>query len=172
MDHSSYGTSRSREPAVVVDAGGKPPSDVSPFVSEFLSRVDEGRVMPFNFTGAEFLAKLCACGKKGFCIDVFDYGFQSAEEVFLHPLEEWNRLMVREYGGQLTVDLNVPFVLALLSSKGIGASAEPQKKYAERVMGKKLALVELKNGLDYAPAKKSALEIIEDDGFFHIRIGN
>lgn len=154
----------------ISELGGKPIGTASPFVSEFLKRVEEGRAMPFNFSGAEFLAKLCACGKKNFRVDVFDYGFYSSDEVFEQPVDEWNSLMVRDYGGQLTTDLNVPFVLAYLSSNGIIAKAEKQKEYCERVLGKKLALLELKSGLDYAPAKKSD-DIEEDDGFYHIRIG-
>lgn len=152
------------------ELGGKPIGDASPFVVEFLKRVEDGRAMPFNFIGAEFLAKLCACGKKSFRIDVFDYGFYSSDEVFEHPVDEWNRLMVRDYGGQLTTDLNVPFVLAHLSAAGIIAKAEKQKEYCEKVLGKKLALAELKSGLDYVPVKKGDA-ISEDDGFYHLRLG-
>ncbi len=172
----------------VRELGGNPIGNTSPFVSEFLKRVEEGRAMPFNFAGAEFLAKLCACGKRNFRVDVFDYGFYSSDEVFEQPVDEWNSLMVRDYGGQLTTDLNVPFVLAYLSSNGIAAKVEKQKEYCEHVLGKKLVMSELKSGLDYVPAMKNfrrnfsevgcahstakkSDDIEEDDGFYHLRMG-
>lgn len=141
-----------------------------PTVTAFLSRVDEGRAMPFNFTAEKFLLALCAKGKENFRIDIFDYGFYSADEVFLMPVEDWNRLLMRNYGGQLTVDMNFPQLIASLSFQSIPALCEPQLKYAEGVLGKKLEMHQGRRGLDYVPSK-SRDDIIEDDGFYHLRIG-
>jgi len=149
---------------------GKRLSSPSPFVTRFLERIDEGRVMPFNFAAERFLLELCRKGKPRFRVDVFDYGFHSAEDVFFIDAGEWNRLMVRNYGGQLTFDMNFPQALAALLSDGRKAFVEPQKNYAERVMGCKLSLLEKKGRLDYVRAKKSD-GVFEDDGFFHLRAG-
>jgi hypothetical protein len=155
----------------IFDDGGKPAPIGSLFVSKFLERIDEGRLMPFNFKAQEFLLSLCRLGRPKFRIDLFDYGFYSADEVNLMPVEEWNRLMVRNYGGQLTVDLNIPLLLAALSSEGFAAKAERQKEYAERVLGMKLELDDSGGRLDYVKSKKSSEGISEDDGFYHLRIG-
>ncbi len=155
-------------------AGGtfskKPVAFPLPSVSAFLSRTDEGRAIPFNFDSEKFLVSLCSQGKKGFRLDLFDYGFYSADEVYSLPAEEWNRLMVRDYGGQLTVDLNFPQIVSALSSQSIDAKIEKQKEYAQRVLGKKLEMKEGKSGLDYV-ASKSKDGVEEDDGFYHLRIG-
>ena len=161
----------SRIGAEVLDSKGEKPPAVPLFTSKFLERIDEGRMMPFNFSAEKFLLSLCKCGKPNFRVDLFDYGFYSADDVLGMPIGEWNRLMVRDYGGQLTVDLNFPQMLFALSSAGFDAKAEPQKAYAERVLGMPLELFEGKAGLDYVKAKKADTDIIEDDGFYHLRIG-
>ena len=148
----------------------KPAPFPSPIVSAFLSRTEEGRAIPFNFDAEKFMLSLCLQGKEGFRLDLFDYGFYGAEEVLTLPAEEWNRLVVRDYGGQLTVDLNFPQIISALAANGIAATAEKQKDYAERVLGRKLEMVESKSGLDYAPSK-SKDDFIEDDGFYHLRVG-
>ncbi|MCX8195265.1 MAG: SAM-dependent methyltransferase [Candidatus Micrarchaeota archaeon] len=137
-------------------------------VMAFLGRIEEGRVIPFNYAAERFLLGLCKAGKEGFRIDVFDYGFYFADEIFRHPVEEWNRLMLRSYGSQLTVDLNFPHILSFLASHRIPASIEKQRDYAQRILGMPLAVYEGKKGLDYLP-RKDRLE--EDDGFCHLRIG-
>jgi len=160
-----------RKGGAIADAGGKPVPSSDIFVSKFLERVDDGRVMPFNFKAQEFLLALCKLGRQKFRADIFDYGFYSADDVLGMPLQEWNRLMVRNYGGQLTTDLNFPQISAAIASAGFPAKVELQKDYAEQVLGTKLELSELKSGLDYSPAKKSSADIMEDDGFYHLRIG-
>ena len=142
----------------------------SPLVSSFLTRIEEGRAIPFNFTAEKFILTLCTHGKPHSRIDIFDYGFYSADDVLLLPKEEWNRLLVRDYGGQLTVDLNFPQILSSLSSSGVSAKVEKQKGYCEKVLGKKLEFSHGKYGLDYVPLKKDT-GIQEDDGFYHLRIG-
>src|SRR3989338_3781470 len=141
------------------------------FVSKFLERVDEGRAIPFNFTAEKFLSSLCLAGRPGFRIDAFDYGFYSAEGIFIHPKEEWNSIILRKYGSQVTVDLNFPQLIASLASQGIAAAIESQKDYAERVLGMPLEISETGKGLDYVKAGKGSEGIIEDDGFYYLRIG-
>ena len=159
---------------LVPDAKGKFLENAAPFPSPlataFLSRTDEGRAIPFNFDAEKFLLSLCQRGNGGFRIDLFDYGFYDSEEVFLLPVEEWNRLMVRDYGGQKTVDLNFPQMLSALSSGSIKAEIEKQKEYAERVLGKKLEMRQAKSGLDYVPSRPGDA-FAEDDGFYHLRAG-
>ncbi len=141
------------------------------FVFKFLERIDEGRGIPFNFAAEKFLLGLCRLGRQNFRIDLFDYGFYSADGIFIHPVEEWNSLMVREYGSESTVDLNFPQMLASLAAQGVSAQVEMQKEYAERVLGTKLELSETEDGLDYVKAKRPGTGISEDDGFYHLRLG-
>ena len=142
----------------------------APSVSAFLSRTDEGRAIPFNFAAERFVSSLCAAGKAGFRIDIFDYGFYSAEDVFLLPAAEWNRTIARKYGTQITVDLNFPQLLSSLALQSIPAGIGKQKAYAERVLGRKLEMRQSKTGLDYVPSK-SRDAFVEDDGFYHLRAG-
>jgi len=150
----------------VLPAGGRGASD--PSVPAFLRRVEEGRRIPFNFAAEKFLLSLCKLGKAGFRIDVFDYGFYSAGDIFRHPIGEWNRLILRKYASQITCDVNFIHLKAALSSCGIASRIERQKEYAERVLGMPLEISAGKGKLDYVP-KKSGFE--EDDGFYHLRIG-
>jgi SAM-dependent MidA family methyltransferase len=146
--------------------GAKAPSHS--VVGSFLLRVDDGREIPFCFAAEKFLLSLCRRGRAGFRIDVFDYGFYKAEDVFLLPREEWNRLIARRYGKQITVDLNFLQLSAALRSDGFSASVEGQKEYCERVLGRRLKLSHGKKGLDYAEAKGG--EFGEADGFCHLRV--
>lgn len=141
------------------------------FVSKFLQRVEAGRAIPFNFVAQHFLLSLCGIGRQNFRIDLFDYGFYSADDIFTHPQEEWNGLVAREYGSQITVDLNFPQILSSLAFEGIPAKIEMQKEYAERVLGMPLELSESGKGLDYAKAAPDSAGILEDDGFYHLRAG-
>ena len=147
-----------------------PVSSPSPVVSSFLTRIEAGRAMPFNFTAEKFLLSLCTIAKPHSRMDLFDYGFYTADDVLALPADEWNRLLVRNYGGQLTVDLNFPQMLSSLASSSVPAKIEKQKSYCEKTFGKKLAFTHTKSGLDYVPLKKDTY-IQEDDGFYHLRVG-
>ena len=115
-------------------------SSPSPIVSSYLTRIDEGRAIPFNFAAEKFILSLCTVGKPHSRIDLFDYGFYTGDEVLVLPKDEWNRLLVRNYGGQLTVDLNFPQILSSLSSSGVVAKIEKQKAYCELILGKSSSL--------------------------------
>ncbi len=142
----------------------------SPAITAFLSRIDEGRAIPFNFAAEKFLLSLCALGKPHSRMDVFDYGFYSADDVFLLPKEEWNRLLVRNYGGQLTTDLNFLQLLSSLASCSVPSKIEKQKQYCECVLRRRLAIRHTKAGLDYV-VSRAGNPIEEDDGFYHLRAG-
>jgi SAM-dependent MidA family methyltransferase len=139
------------------------------FVQKFLSRMDDGRGIPFSFAAEKFLLALCDCGKQGFRVDVFDYGFYSADDIFLHPVEEWNDIVVRKYGSQITADLNFLQLSSALAAQGFAAEVEMQKEYCERVQGMPLSYSDEGGRLDYVP-KKEKDGIEEDDGFYHLRV--
>ena len=143
----------------------------NPQVSKFLERIDSGRAIPFNFNAQQFLSSLCNKAKPGFRIDIFDYGFYSSDDVLLLPVKEWNRLVLRNYGGQITVDLNFPQLISQIASQNLPFSIEKQKDYAEQVLGFPLKLRQTKKSLDYAKAPAKESKIKEDDGFYHLRIG-
>ena len=157
-------------PAKIYARKGRSAPTSNLFVQKFLSRMDEGRKIPFSFVAQEFLTALCSCGKDGFMIDVFDYGFYSAEDIFLHPVEEWNGLVARTYGEQITVDLNFLQLSSALVAQGFTATVELQIAYCERVLGVPLSFSDEGGKLDYLP-KKEDDGIDEDDGFYRLRVG-
>jgi hypothetical protein len=156
-------------PAEVYARKGNSAPTSNIFVQKFLSRMDNGRKIPFPFVAEKFLMALCSAGRKNCRVDVFDYGFHSPDDIFLHPVDEWNGLFAREYGGQVTVDLNFLQLSSALQSAGFKASVERQKEYAERVLGEKLMLDDSDGKLDYVK-KEEKDEIDEDDGFYHLRV--
>ncbi|VVB58436.1 Putative S-adenosyl-L-methionine-dependent methyltransferase [Candidatus Anstonella stagnisolia] len=130
---------------------------------EFLQRVGEGYILPFNFVACEFACELGkALAKDGMC-DIFDYGFASAEDIVSQPSHMWNENIVREFDGQLTTDLNVPLLCAFAKSAGLKVQAEGQKEYVESVLGKKVSIEDTKYS-------RSARGIGESDMFYHVRI--
>jgi SAM-dependent MidA family methyltransferase len=157
-------------PAEIYARKGNSTSTSNIFVQKFLSRIDDGRKIPFSFAAEKFLLALCGAGLRNFRIDVFDYGFYTADDIFSMPREEWNRLVSREYGGQITVDVNFLQLVSALTAEQYDAKVERQKDYCEAVLGKKLDVSQTDNGLDYAEKKKDD-GILEDDDFYHLRAG-
>jgi len=156
-------------PAEIYARAGNSVPTSNIFVQKFLSRIDEGRQIPFSFAAEKFLLALCDCAKRNFRIDVFDYGFYTADDIFSLPREEWNRLVAREYGGQITVDLNLLQLSSSLRAEHFEVIVESQKEYCERALGMPLELTQTSRGLDYVKKKKED-GISEDDGFYHLRI--
>ena len=76
--------------------------------------------------------------------------------------------IVREYGGQWTIDLNFIYLSLTLSSLGKNVEIMRQKDYVQNVFGKKLS-ISGEGGLDY---EESEGEFEEDDSFYHARITN
>ncbi len=139
------------------------------FAAKFLERIERERQIPFSFVAQEFLSALCGCGKEGFRADIFDYGFYTADDIFSMPVDEWNRLVARTYGTQITVDLNFLQLSSAIAAQGFSALVEQQKGYCERALGMPLAFSDEGGKLDYAPKKEND-GIEEDDGFYHLRI--
>ncbi|MEM2138417.1 MAG: hypothetical protein QW568_04985, partial [Candidatus Anstonellaceae archaeon] len=82
-----------------------------------------------------------------------------------------NRVISRKYGSQITVDLNFFQLASGLKAAGFQAAAKKQKAYAEGVLGISLRLSHTKLGLDYIRMNSKGVNISEDDGFYHLRIG-
>lgn len=134
-----------------------------------------GYFVPINFSAGEFLLKACGALRDGGCIDIFDYGFANAGDLL--PLGMWNPSIVREYGGQVTVDLNFPYLLGLAKLHEFDARVELQREYVERILGQKVYSAELGEGLEYYAEKemkragaKGLGDYEEDDGFYHMRV--
>jgi SAM-dependent MidA family methyltransferase len=150
----------------------------SAFVEPVLSRLGENYFVPFNFAACELVVKLYDAIAPGGYVDIFDYGFANADDLL--PYDMWNQSIVREYGGQLTVDLNIPLLLSFAKSAGFEADVQLQKEYVERVLGEKVMGVQKKNGLHYMTKKELGKEggkkenlldnYEEDDGFYHVRL--
>ncbi|NYZ60807.1 SAM-dependent methyltransferase [Candidatus Micrarchaeota archaeon] len=103
----------------------------------------EGYWIPIPERGLE-----CVLGWKrkladGGWMDIFDYGFADAGEMQALPQNVWNAAVVREFSGQITVDVNFAFL-----KRFAGGRVEAQKDYVERALGKDLWEVEL-GQLDY-----------------------
>ena len=156
-------------PAEIYARTGNSAPTSNVFVQKFLSRIENGRQIPFSFVAEKFILALCGCGKGNFRIDVFDYGFYTADDIFSMDIEEWNRLVAREYGAQVTIDLNFLQLSSAICAAGFSAQVEPQKSYCERVLGMPLTLSHTARGLDYV-RKKVADGISEDDGFYYLSI--
>ncbi|MEM4555080.1 MAG: SAM-dependent methyltransferase [Candidatus Anstonellaceae archaeon] len=142
-------------------------SEVPNFVVQFLERIEEGRVIPFNTAAAYFLGNLLELAKDKSVIDIFDYGFYFAEDIFLLDKSMWNSTIARRYSSQITVDVNFPFLLSVAASRGCMGQIERQIEYAERILGKKLKIVQTDKYLDYRQTDDCSIS--EDDGFYHLR---
>ena len=99
--------------------------------------------------------------KDGGWIDIFDYGFADAAEMRALPQNVWNSAVVREFSGQITVDVNFAFL-----KRFAGGRVEAQKDYVERALGKDLWEVEL-GRLDYYSYEevKKNEKRLEKDGY-------
>jgi len=113
----------------------------------------EDYFIPFNFVGASLLKNLMKKCKR---ISVFDYGFDE----FYQPADLWNMNIAREYGGQVTTDLNFIFVKNELENAGLKVRLERQFEFIEKY----------RNGenLRKKGTKKNEKEIVGDDYFYHL----
>lgn len=113
-------------------------------IHSFMDGVPEGYLVPVPEKGLECLLgwrrKLAARG----WIDVFDYGFADVGEMGALPRDVWNSAVVREFSGQVTVDVDFAFL-----KRFAGGRVEAQKDYVERALGKDLWEVDVGGRLDY-----------------------
>jgi SAM-dependent MidA family methyltransferase len=144
---------------------------------DYMGGMPEGYHIPVNIVAKKHL-DYCASKIKGY-IDVFDYGFVKGE-IKEMPAEMWNNSIVREFGGQITTDVNFDFV-----SGGLNAKIETQLEFIERVLGKKLHEIETdrlryltdeeikKSGKElgkYGYTPGSQEEVRESRGYLHMRV--
>ncbi|MCX6768570.1 MAG: SAM-dependent methyltransferase [Candidatus Micrarchaeota archaeon] len=112
-------------------------------IYSFMEGMPGGYWIPIPERGLE-----CVLGWKnklvdGGWMDVFDYGFADAEEMRALPQNVWNAAIMREFSGQITVDVNFAFL-----KRFAGGRMEAQKDYVERALGKDLWEVDA-GKLDY-----------------------
>ncbi len=148
-------------------------------LKEYIEKMPEGYYIPLNYAAKKHL-DFCASRLGNGYIDVFDYGF-GKEEIAKLPAEMWNNSMIREFGGQITTDVNFDFLSLKLDAK-----IEKQLEFVEGVLGEKLFEVEtdklryLTEGeimekekelkkFGYSPGFHKELE--ESRGYLHLRIG-
>jgi len=132
-------------------------------LEEYMMKMPEGYRIPLNTVAKRHLA-YCVSKAKG-CIDVFDYGFRK-EEITEMPAEMWNNAIIREFGGQITTDVNFDFI-----SLGLKAKIETQLEFVERVLGERLNEVEtdMLRYLTDEEIGKSWKGLKESRGFLHLR---
>ncbi len=100
----------------------------------------EGRELVYNFGALAHLRNAMQALKKGGWIDIYDYGYAGeAEEM---PAEVWNAGTVREYGGQLTVDVNFALLRGEAERNGGHVTVEPVSERLKEVFGRKFTYVD------------------------------
>ncbi len=130
----------------------------------YMEKMPERYYIPVNIIAKN---QLDFCSKRlssyGY-IDIFDYGFRNIDEIKEIPVELWNNSIIREFGGQVTTDVNFHFI----SDK----KAEPQLEFVEGILGIKLYEVET-DRLRYLTGeemKKEYADFKEERGYLHLRV--
>lgn len=131
-------------------------------IEKYIKKMPEGYLIPVNVAAREHLQKCVeGLGAEGY-IDVFDYGFTSVSHIKEMPAEMWNNSIHREFGGQITTDVNFDFV-----SKDLNSKIEPQKKFVEKVLKKKFE--EDTDLMRYRSCKEES-KVKEETDFYHMRV--
>ncbi|MCX8163188.1 MAG: SAM-dependent methyltransferase [Candidatus Micrarchaeota archaeon] len=133
-------------------------------IKELLNYFPEGFFIPINFSAKKLVTHLYNFLSKEAYVEFFDYGFFSKED-FILDSEEWNKLIVRKYSSQITVDLNFFYLYSYFRAKKISAKVELQSDYVKNIFGQQPSIALYKNGLDYA-FKNSNFEFQEQDYFY------
>ncbi len=131
-------------------------------IEKYIKKMPEGYLVPVNVIAREHLRKCIGALADNGYIDVFDYGFTSVSDMKEMPVEMWNNSIHREFGGQITVDVNFDFI-----SHGLNAEMEPQKKFVEKVLKKKFE--EDLDSMRYRVCKIEK-EFKEETDFYHMRV--
>jgi len=131
-------------------------------IEKYIKKMPEGYLIPVNADAREHLLKCVEGLNAGGYIDIFDYGFTSVSDIKEMPPEMWNNSIHREFGGQITTDVNFDFI-----SKGINAKTEPQKKFVENILKKKFE--EDLDSMRYRVCKLEK-EMKEETDFYHMRV--
>jgi len=131
-------------------------------IEKYIKKMPEGYLIPLNIAAREHLQKCVAGLNAGGHIDIFDYGFTSVSDITEMPPEMWNNSIQREFGGQITTDVNFDFI-----SKSMNAEIECQKKFVEKVLKKKFE--EDLDSMRYRVCKIEK-EMEEETDFYHMRV--
>ncbi|MFA5108164.1 MAG: SAM-dependent methyltransferase [Candidatus Micrarchaeia archaeon] len=142
-------------------------SSLDDIEAKMILSLPENYFIPINRIAVNSCAFFSSLLNENACMDVFDYGFYFNSD-FVIPPDMWNMSIVREYGGQWTIDLNFIYLSLTLSSLGKNIKIERQKDYVQNVIGKKLSISD-DSGLDY---EETDGEFEEDDSFYHMQIKN
>jgi len=166
-------------------------SDSIPSLMKKMLEKCEGRELMLNQGALAHLRNSMGALKRGGHIDIYDYGYADAEEALEEPAEVWNAGTVREYGGQLTVDVNFALLADEARKRGLRARMERVSERLERRFGRKFKFVDLRTGgrswvgyLDEKGLKAKAGvlrkagysrefisgEVREDDAYLHLRV--
>jgi SAM-dependent MidA family methyltransferase len=123
--------------------------------------------IPINIKAKSFLNAICKnLSKTKFSYaEFFDYGFFSLNDFILEK-EDWNKLIVRKYSSQITVDVNFYYLFLYLNSKNFFARVFSQKDYVQKFFSK-VSLIENSKGLDYSPIPS---DFEEEDYFYCLSI--
>ncbi|MFA6035461.1 MAG: SAM-dependent methyltransferase [Candidatus Micrarchaeia archaeon] len=152
----------------------------------------EGYELALNSGAVAHLRNAMKALKRGGWIDIYDYGYSGVEEILEEPAEVWNEGTVREYGGQLTVDVNFELLADEARACKCRAGIERVSERLEDAFGRKFSFVDLREGrgktwvgyMDEAEVRKNAAmlkkagyskefmdgEVVEEDAYLHLRI--
>ena len=99
--------------------------------------------------------------REGGGISIFEYGFYGEGEITELPPEIWNESVVREYGGQPTVDIDFGFM-----GRRCGGKVEHQDEFVQRILHEKVFAVEMKR-MDYLSEEEidEKIKLIEKEGY-------
>jgi len=152
----------------------------------------EGHELALSTGALAHLRSAMKALKAGGWIDIYDYGYAGAEEISEEPAEVWNAGTVREYGGQLTIDVNFELLADEARKCGCRAKIERVSERLAEAFGRKFRFVDLRAArgktwvgyMDDAELKKNAAmlkaagyskefiggEVEEEDAYLHLRV--
>lgn len=163
-----------------------------PSAMEKMLEMCEGRELACNFGALAHLRNAMRALHAGGWIDIYDYGYADAGEAAETPEEVWNEGILREYDGQITVDVNFAILMAEARKAGWKAEIETVSGRLANAFGKKFTFVDFtahggKKWVGYvdeeglrgrrAELKKAGYseefldgEIEEQDCYLHLRV--
>ncbi|MEM2948844.1 MAG: SAM-dependent methyltransferase [Candidatus Bilamarchaeaceae archaeon] len=131
-------------------------------IRAYMKRMPNGYIIPVNEHAKKHLLTCKKGLRAGGWLDIFDYGFASPSSITELPQKMWNASIYREFGGQITTDLNFHYI-----AQGLNATIEPQKEFVERILGKHL--IEDIDAMRYRECKVKT-RIREEGDFYHMRV--
>ncbi|MBD3398443.1 hypothetical protein GF412_04430 [Candidatus Micrarchaeota archaeon] len=130
-------------------------------VKERMQEAPEGYWVPVNLRAKNIVERWRERVVQGGGISVFEYGFYSNKEMVGTTPEIWNDSVVREYGGQYTVDVDFGWL-----ERRCGGNVERQDDFVRRSLGEEVFAVETER-LDYLGAKEieGKRKLLEKEGY-------